>query len=194
MLSAVNRFIVDCSRSWWKTLLLFAGQTACLLSLMRIEQGFPAIASGARPFDMQNDLTVAQVFEQLAGYSEQAFSDYYLFQAVDYLFPLLAGLFMAAIFSFALRHAAPGWYEFAVSKNLLILLLAATLFDFLENLNFLRVVVSWPDQATLAAQLGVMAKQAKLACMNIVFALTGLLLVTALLRKAAGLLNKNAGN
>lgn len=91
MLAAVNQFIVNCSTSWWKTLLLLAGQLGCLLALKSIEAGFPEIASGATPFDMQNNLTSAQIFEQLAGYSEAAFRDYYIFQAVDFPFPLFAG-------------------------------------------------------------------------------------------------------
>ncbi len=194
MLATLNQFIVNCSTSWWKTLLLLAGQTGSLLILLRIEGKFPAIASGATPFDMQNQLTVTQIFEQLAGYSDAAFRSYYIFQAVDFVFPLLGGLFMAAVFSFALRHAAPGWYAIAVARRLLILLLAATLFDYLENLNFLWVVNAWPDEAMRAAQLGVLAKQAKLACMNLVFGLTGLLLLVALARRGAALLKKNTGS
>ncbi len=192
MLARLNQFIVNCSTSWWKTLLLLAGQTSSLLVLLRIEAGFPAIASGATPFDMQNQLTVTQIFEQLPGYSDAAFRSYFVFQAVDFVFPLLGGLFMAAVFSFALRHAAPGWYATAVNWKLLVLLLAATLFDYLENLNFFWVVNVWPDEAMVAAQLGVLAKQAKLACMSLVFGLTGLLLLVALVRRGAAVLNKNA--
>jgi len=192
MLIAINRFIVDCSQSWWKVLLLFVGQTATLLGLMAIEGRFPGITNGDVPFDMQNSLRPEQVFEQLAGYTEQAFSDYYLFQLVDFAFPLLAGLFLATVCAFALRHAIPGWYQVAVAKNLFVLLLLATLFDYLENLNFLWVIASWPEKAELAAQLGVLAKQGKLACMMTSFGLTGLFLVIALLRwvgRKSGLIN-----
>lgn len=180
MASALNRFIVSCSASWWKVLLLLAGQAATLFMLLRIENGFPAVSSGNIPFDMQNELTVAQVFTQLHGYSEQAFANYYLFQVIDFAFPLLGGLLMAAIFAFGLRHAAPGWYAVAKTKNLLVLMLLPPLFDYLENLNFLWVVSQWPAEAIIAAQLGVIAKQAKLLCLNIVFAITALAIVVAL--------------
>lgn len=179
MLSTLNRFIVSCSESWWKVLLLFAGQMVTIRILTNIEKGFPAITNGDVPFDMQNTLQASQVFEQLAGYTQQAFADYYLFQAVDFAFPLFAGLFLAAVCTFALRHAAPRWYSYAVKKNLLVLLLLATLFDYLENLNFLWVVSTWPEPAVLAAQLGVLAKKLKLACMSIGFALTALFLLGA---------------
>lgn len=180
----INRFIVDCSQSWWKVLLLFAGQTATMQVLTAITERFPEHANGAIPFDMQHTLTAGQVFEQLAGYTEHAFSDYLLFQAVDFVFPLLAGLFLASMCAFGLRHAAPRWYEYANSRNLFTLLLLATLFDYLENLNFLWVTGAWPEQATLAAQLGVLAKKCKLLFMGLAFALTGLSLLGAAARWA----------
>ena len=184
MLATINRFIIDCSQSWWKILLLFLGQSATMQVLNVITGRFPGITNGNVPFDMQHTLKPAQVFEQLAGYSEQAFSDYYVFQAVDFAFPLLAGLFLASVCAFALRNAIPGWYRVAETKHLFTLLLLATLFDYLENINFLWVVTVWPEQAQLAAQLGVLAKQGKLACMVASFALTGLFLLIAALRWA----------
>jgi len=182
MLSATTRFIVSCSESWWKVLLLFTGFAASLGTLLQISERFPGTSGGNLPFDMQNDLTPVQVFEQLPAYSEQAFSTYYVFQAVDFAFPLLAGLFLAAVFAFGLRHTAPGWYAVAVARNLLVLMLLATLFDYLENVNFLWVINAWPEPAETAAQLGVLAKKAKLFFMNLANGLTALSLLTAALR------------
>ncbi len=195
MLAPITRFIDSCSRSWWKVLLLFIGQSAAMQVLNAITTGFPAISGGNVPFDMQNDpqnfLTPADVFAQLAAWDDQAFSDYYTFQAVDFAFPLLAGLFLASVFAFALRNAVPGWYASAVRNNLLSLLLLATVFDYLENINFLWVVTAWPEQAQLVAQLGILAKMGKLTCMGIGFALTAIFLLLALgrwLGRKAGLI------
>jgi len=174
MLAAVNRFIVDCSHTWWKVLLLFLGQTATMRVLSTITERFPAMTAGDVPFDMQNSLTTDQIFTQLAGYSEQAFSHYYVFQAVDFAFPLLAGLFLASLCAFGLRHASPAWYQAVNSRNLFTLILLATLFDYLENINLLWVVSSWPEPASFAAQLGVLAKKAKLTFLVLSFAVTGL--------------------
>ena len=182
MLSAVTRFIVACSESWWKVLLLFIGFGGTLAMLQQITGRFPDISGGNVPFDMQNGLTPAQVYEQLPAYSEEAFAAYYVFQAVDFAFPLLAGLFLAAVFAFGLRHTAPGWYAAAVAHNLLLLILLATLFDYLENISFLWVMNAWPEPAEIAAQLGVWAKRAKLACMYAANGLTALSLLTAALR------------
>jgi hypothetical protein len=179
MLGTLNRFIVNCSQSWWKILLLFAGQSATLLSLSAISESFPEVTAGDVPFDMQNDLTPEQIFEQLAGYSEQAFSQYYLFQAIDFVFPLFAGLFLASLCAFALRHASSNWYDKAVAKNLFCLLLLATVFDYLENINLLMVVSTWPEQSDIGAMLAVGAKQLKLASMTLGFAVTGVFLLMA---------------
>jgi len=182
MLDALNRFIVACSHSWWKVLLLFAGFFTTLRALQVMTGNFPALSQGNIPFDMQNGLTPAQIYEQLPQYSPDAFSSYYLFQAVDFAFPLFAGLFLAAVFAFGLRHAAPGWYLVVVAKKLLLLILLATLFDYLENVNLLWVIAAWPEQTMLAAQLAVMAKKAKLACMVTANSLTALALVAAAVR------------
>ena len=61
-------------------------------------------------------------------------------------------------------------------------MLLATVFDYLENINFLWAVTAWPEQVQLAADLGVLAKIGKLSCLNIAFSLTGIFLLLALLR------------
>ena len=180
MLARLNGFIVDCSKSWWKVLLLFVGQSATMQGLNVITGRFPDITAGDVPFDMQNTLTPDQIFEQLAGWTDAAFSSYYLFQAIDFLFPLLAGLFLASVCAFALRHAAPGWYEVAVARHLFVLLLLATAFDYLENIHMLWAVIAWPEQVQVAAQLAVLSKMGKLASMGLGFAATGLFLLVAL--------------
>lgn len=184
MLARVNRFIISCSESWWKVLLLFVAQMSTFQLMNRITARFPDVTADDIPFDMQNDLTAPAIFEQLAGYSDEAFRLYYQFQALDYLFPVFAGLFLASLFAFGLRHAAPGWYAIASARNLLVLMLAPTLFDYLENIHLLWVVMAWPDISDTVAQLAVAAKRAKLACLYLAFAATGAALLAALLQWA----------
>lgn len=179
MLTRLNQFIISCSETWWKVLLLGVGQFASMRGLNAITTRFPDITAGDIPFDMQNTLTPQQVFSQLEGYTDEAFTAYYQFQAIDFVFPLLAGLFLAAVCAFGLRHAAPSWYAVAVAKNLFVLILLATLFDYLENVHLLWAVSAWPEQVQLAAQLGVWAKMAKLSCMAVGFGLTGIFLLVA---------------
>jgi len=182
MLQKINQFVVNCSHSWWKFLLLLIGQMTTIGILINITKGFPALTAGHEPFDMQNSLTAPEIFTQLEGYTEKAFEQYAIFQAVDYLFPLFAGLVLATAGAFALRHAWPTFYVRAMQLKLLLLFLLPTIFDWLENINLLWAIISWPDRAELAANLAVAAKMGKLASMNIVFATVGLLLIWAALR------------
>ncbi len=179
MLSRINQFIIACSQSWWKFLLIFIGQFATMRVLMAITEEFPLVTAGDVPFDMQNTLQSGQIFSQLEGYTDRAFDLYKIFQTVDYLFPLFAGLLLASVCAFSLRMASPGLYATAVNKNLFVLLLIPTCFDWLENLNLLCVVSAWPHRVELAASLVVAAKMAKLGSMGIAFLVTLVLLLWA---------------
>lgn len=179
MPSKLNRFIIGCSESWWKFLLIFLSFNVTMFGLQQITSRFPAVTAGDIPFDMQNELRPDDIFAQLEGYTEQAFSLYAGFQAIDYVFPVVAGLFLATVCAFALRHASPALYQTAAGKNLFVLLLIPTAFDFMENFSLLRVVTAWPEQARVAADMAVLAKLGKLNSMNIAFAITGALLLWA---------------
>jgi len=179
MISKTNQFIVACSQSWWKFLLIFLGQTGTMQVLMRITAEFPSVTAGDVPFDMQNTLKPEQIFTQLEGYTERAFDLYMIFQATDYFFPLFAGLLLATICAFSLRHLSPSYYAKATANNLFVLLLIPTVFDWLENINLLWAVAAWPEPALAAANLAVAAKMGKLATMGIAFLVTGALLLGA---------------
>ncbi len=179
MLAKLNSFIVNCSTSWWKFLLLFAGQIGTMQVLTRITDQFPAATNGDVPFDMQNSLSPADIYIQLEGYTDQAFDLYMVFQAVDFFFPLFAGLTLATVCAFALRHVSDKLYNIATAKKLFVLLLIPTLFDWLENINLLWVVLAWPDQVSLAANMAVLAKMGKLSTMAVAFLLIFALLIAA---------------
>jgi hypothetical protein len=179
MLNKVNQFIITCSQSWWKFLLIFLGQTGTMQVLTRITGEFPSVTAGDEPFDMQNSLKPEQIFTQLEGYTERAFDLYMIFQATDYFFPLFAGLLLATICAFSLRHLSPRFYATATARNLFVLLLIPTAFDWLENINLLWAVTAWPEPAVMAANLAVAAKMGKLATMGIAFLITGVLLLGA---------------
>lgn len=177
MLKTVNQFIVDCSHSWWKFLLLLAGQSITMWKLQDITARFPAVTNGDVPFDMQNNLSAEQIFTQLAGYGDEAFNLYTTFQLVDYVFPVVAGLLLATICAFSLRTASPRLYQAASDRKLFVLLLLPPGFDYLENFSLLWVISAWPEQSQLAAQLAVLAKMGKLSTLSIAFLTTAILLL-----------------
>lgn len=177
MISGINQFIITCSQSWWKFLLIFIGQFGTMRILTSITEEFPLVTGGDVPFDMQNTLQSGQIFSQLEGYTDRAFDLYMRFQTVDYFFPLFAGLLLATVCAFSLRAASPRLYAAAAQRNLFVLLLIPTVFDWLENLSLLYVVNAWPNQAELGAKLAVIAKMAKLGSMGIAFVVTLVLLL-----------------
>ena len=179
MLSTINRFIIACSHSWWKFLIIVAGQIGTMTVLQRITTDFPDAAGGAVPFDMQNSLTPKMIFEQLAGYTDEAYRLYYVFTAVDYFFPLFAGLMLATVTAFALRHASERGYRIALEKNLFVLLLVPTALDWMENLMLITAIQAWPAQLNVVAVLAVAAKWGKLGSLVVAFALSFGLLVAA---------------
>ncbi|MGI9290374.1 MAG: hypothetical protein ACR2QG_03745 [Gammaproteobacteria bacterium] len=182
MLTKLNRFIINASISWKMFLLVVAGQAATMGVMMGyVNQQFPAESGGNLPFDMQNDLTVEQIFSQLESYTDKAFELYTIFQIADYVFPVVAGLVLAIICAFGLRNTSEKFYTVAIEKNLFIYILIPTLFDWLENLSLLCVVVGWPEKMSNAATIAVIAKQGKLGTLNISFAVAGILLITGLI-------------
>ena len=118
---------------------------------------------GHEAFDMQNALTVPQVFEQLSVYTPEAKQLYYAFSFADFFFPFFAALFMSATAAFALRHAFPAWYQKLNASSLFALLLIPAAFDWLENIFALTVISSFPEQREITASLMILAKKAKLA-------------------------------
>jgi hypothetical protein len=163
MLGRLQDLVVRISRTWWLyliVLLLFIGS---LRALTQIGERFPSYAGGATPFDLQNDLRADQVYPQLAGYTAQARELYYAFTLIDYAFPFFAGLFITATVAFALRNSLPRLYAALVARKLLLVLMLATAFDWLENVTALATIVLYPTEISWLPALLMVAKKCKLA-------------------------------
>jgi hypothetical protein len=163
MLGRLQDLIIRISVTWWlyaAVLFLFVGS---LQALTRIGRLFPAYAGGAAPFDLQNDLVAGEVYPQLAGYTDQARELYYAFTLIDYAFPFFAGLFITATVAFALRTSLPRLYAALLASRLLLVLMLATAFDWLENVTALTTIVLYPAEVSWLPTLLVVAKKCKLA-------------------------------
>lgn len=142
---------------------------------------FAALTGGSLPFDLQNTLTVEQVFAQLATYPEDARRLYYLFSAIDFAFPLFASLFLAGVAAFALRYLWPRGYDWVTTRRLWVLLLLPALFDWAENVFALTVIMAYGQELRTAAALMIYSKVAKLSLMTVAQVLGwGLLLLAGL--------------
>lgn len=184
MLNKLHDFVIQCSLSWWKTLLIIAGFGLTFWQLQAVTGRFGLISGGHTPFDMQNSLTVEQVFEQLATWTDAAFNDYIWFQFVDFFFPAFGGLMLATLCAFAVRNLSTRYYDIGVRRNVFLIFFIPTLFDWLENIGFLLVLNAWPEAADSAAMLGVTAKKFKLATLFTTQPVALVLLLIALLKLA----------
>lgn len=162
MLGRLQDLAIRISRTWWLYLIVLVLFVGSLQALMRIGERFPEYAAGAAPFDLQNDLQAAQVYPQLAGYTEQARELYYAFTLIDYAFPFFAGLFITATVAFGLRNGLPRVYEALVARKLLLVLMLATTFDWLENVAAVSTIVLYPTEVGWLPAVLVLAKKCKL--------------------------------
>lgn len=162
MLGRLQDLAIRISRTWWLYLIVLVLFVGSLQALMRIGERFPEYAAGAAPFDLQNDLQAAQVYPQLAGYTGQARELYYAFTLIDYAFPFFAGLFITATVAFGLRNGLPRVYEALVARKLLLVLMLATAFDWLENVAAVSTIVLYPTEVGWLPALLVLAKKCKL--------------------------------
>jgi hypothetical protein len=188
MLNRLQNLVIRVSRTWWLYLcvvLLFAGS---LLSLLRIGERFPSYAAGNQPFDLQNALRPAEVYPQLATWTEDARNLYYAFTLIDYAFPFFAGLFIATTAAFAMRNSLPTWYAALTARNLLPVFMLGTAFDWLENLAALAVISLYPAEISWLPIVLVFAKKLKLAC---VMAGQGAMLLLLLYAAGAWLVRKS---
>jgi hypothetical protein len=165
MLGRLQDLVIRISKTWWLYLIVLFLFIGSLQVLMRIGERFPAYAAGAAPFDLQNDLQADQVYAQVAGYTAQARELYYAFTLVDYAFPFFAGLFITATVAFALRYSVPRFYAALVARKLLLVLMLATAFDWLENVLAVLIIALYPAETAWLPGLLVAAKKGKLAFM-----------------------------
>jgi hypothetical protein len=176
----LNDLIIRCSQSWRLFLLSVIVAFGSLFAVFGpIQIAFAELTGGLTPFDFQNSLSVEQIFEQLAVWNEAAVQLYYAFSFVDFFFPFFAGLFLASIAAFSLRHLAPRLYDRVARRRLFVLLMLGPAFDWLENLCALFVIGRYPAEMTAAAGLLVVAKQGKLAAVMLTQLIAFSLLVLA---------------
>jgi hypothetical protein len=179
MLDRLQDFALRASRTWWLYLTVCAVFFGSIRLLTAIGERFRPLAGGVLPFDLQNGLTPVDVYTQLASYTPQAVQLYWLFNAIDYVFPLFAGLFVVATTAFALRYARPAWYARLVSGRWLLWLLLASAFDWAENLTAIVTITWYPDEVAALPVLLVTFKQAKLAGIAFSNGVMGLALLLA---------------
>ena len=161
MRHSLQPLILAVSRSAPWSMLTLGGATVALLALQAIG-GRIERTVGAPPFDLQHQLSLADIAGQLPRYTDESRAFYGLFFAVDMVFPLLAALFLGAACAFLLRRGLPTVYQRLVAGGWFALLLLPAGFDWIENLAALALVLNGTAW-TPASLLLIGAKTLKLA-------------------------------
>jgi hypothetical protein len=170
----ITGLMLRISRVWWAFLLVFVLNGLSFTILFGLEDQFEAL-TGQPVFDTQNDLTTDAVVKQLPLYQGEARDAYWRFWAFDFVFPLVAALFLAVVWAFALRNISWRINERLLRWNVPALAFVATLFDWLENVANFAVLTVGSDPLFLNAVI--LFKRLKLVTLTISGAITMVLLV-----------------
>lgn len=128
------------SRRWWIVLLALILNFAAFSLLFALEDQFEVFSGGVPTFDTQNDLTQTLILEQLPLYQGEARAAYLRFAAFDFVFPLVAGIFLVLIYTLLLRLNTWSFAQRLLKWRLPLLPLLGTLADYGENVSLLSIL------------------------------------------------------
>jgi len=161
-------------------LLVFSLNFAALSILFSLENQFEVITN-VPVYDTQNDLTSDRLLAQLPLYTGDARNAYLRFSAFDFVFPLVADIFLAVVWALLLRLNTWTIAQKLLVQNLPLFPLSVTLWDCLENLSLLAVLNAGtpPNQMWINAAL--FFKWLKLTWLTVNGAVTAVLLLMLVL-------------
>lgn len=162
-----HAFIIKISHMGKLFLAFVLSFALCLWLLRVVGEQFASVTQGYLPFDLQNELTRAQVGDQLSAYTSASRLWYWLFAVVDFAFPLLGGLFTAPAVAFLIRQIWPVLYAQITARHGFVYFTLPTLFDWLENTANLLLINLYPPLWAEAANAMLAFKQFKLATLFI---------------------------
>jgi hypothetical protein len=173
----ITSYLVSVSHRWWLVGGILVLNIGSFQLLFALEDRFEA-AAGLPVFDTQNDLTPATILEQLPRYGGAARTAYAWFAAYDWVFPLLAALWLAVLWTWLLRTNSLPVARRLERWNLPVWGFAATLFDWLENIALLLIVYGGMTQVSVL-EAAIFWKRLKLAGLTASVLVTALLLILA---------------
>jgi hypothetical protein len=184
-MNSLTQFFVQATKQWWVVVLIFFLNFASFRILFGLEHRFTQL-TGTKVFDTQNDLTAQKLLEQLPTYTGEARPAYNAFAAFDYLFPLVAAVFLVVLWTLLLKVNPNKLAKGLLHQNFSLLPFSATLFDWLENLSIAGVLQTSDNPNMFLVNLVIIFKRLKLASLGV----TGLLTIALILFTAITLLLK----
>jgi hypothetical protein len=188
MIRALNGLIMRWSQLWWMFLAAAIASALSFQSLFVIGERFERVTAGYAPFDLQNPLTLATIWEQLPAYTEASLMWYWAFIAADMIFPVFGALPLALVLAWALRTLGTPWATRALASGAALTPFVAALLDWVENGFFVATVALYPQDVTFWATLAVATKSVKVGFLLVsspaIFGLAGLAALRWLVTRA----------
>jgi hypothetical protein len=118
-----------------------------------------AYSGGVGPIDLQFSYTPDTVYSMVAAYGEEGRSFYRMIDlTVDVVYPIVTLLLFAGLIIFTYSRAFP---DRPALKNLALVSVVGTLFDFLENAGVVTMLSIYPNRIDIIAQLSSLFTTAK---------------------------------
>lgn len=150
----------------WSVLIVALLNFGSFFILFSLESRFEAL-TGSPAYDTQNDLTSAGLLEQLHLYQGDALQAYYVFAVYDFVFPLIAALFVAVLLTWLLRQNPTRLAQRLLQWKLPVFAFLVTAFDWLENVCLLTIVSTGRDVTPIWIDAAIFFKRLKLAGLTI---------------------------
>ncbi len=166
MMKALQQAVNYLSDRWWRVLVMMLINLINFQLLFGLEDRFKAL-TGLPTYDTQNDLTATKLLDQLGLYQGDALAAYYRFAVYDFVFPSVAGLFVAVVVSWLLKRNPTPLAGRLLAAKVPLIVFVGTLCDFGENfglLSILQIGAAVPDSVL---QVTILFKRLKLAMLGV---------------------------
>jgi len=157
----IRDVLITLSYRWWTVILVVVLNFAAFGTLFALEDQFEQL-TGTPVYDTQNDLTPEMLRQQISFYQGEARSAYFRFAAFDFVFPLVAAVFVALIWTLMLRVNTWKLPQRLLQLGLPLFALIVTLWDWLENISLLLILNAGTDPANGLVEAALFFKRLKL--------------------------------
>ena len=122
---------------------------------------FQEATGGLRPFDLNTDINAAQMYQELPSYTDESRRLYVWFAIADYVYPITTGGFFALLWAWMFSKAPNRFFDKLQSCGIFLFPFLFTLIDWSENLGFLFVIFSYPEEYPVIGDLAGVLKGSK---------------------------------
>jgi hypothetical protein len=165
--------------SWatgWRVFILFLAESLMMFYIMPVAAGIMALAANnsVMPLDLMFFYTPAQAFEMMDRYGEAGRSVYLRIElTADIIYPIIYTLFYGLLLSWLFQRAFKADSQMQKWNAMPV---GAWLFDMLENVGIVSMLMTYPSQSEIMAWLSMLFGSVKWAffAITIVFMLVGL--------------------